>query len=182
MLSWARALPPCPMECRTTTRDDWEPQTTPARFRCWRTSHTAWRRRIELRKKTGAVRWGAPASLTRLDELAALAVWGLDRFDVQLCPGEIGKGLYKAIKKTAEGSTALLKHLAWPTPVNNRQAFAIAAFCWGGRDVSSVPSYALSVADFPTAKAERFDDHPGRQAGAQAEATHDLFGVGTPSC
>eukprot|EP00972_Heterocapsa_arctica_P094612 13952335-Heterocapsa_arctica.AAC.1 len=47
----------------------------------------------------------------------------------------------------------------WPTPVNNRQAFAIASFSWGGRCVAHVPLHALSVADFPTVRTETFDEH-----------------------
>eukprot|EP00972_Heterocapsa_arctica_P049987 7350540-Heterocapsa_arctica.AAC.1 len=49
--------------------------------------------------------------------------------------------------------------MGWPTPVNNRQAFAIASFTWGGRGVGHVPPYALSVADFPTFRTEVFDEH-----------------------
>eukprot|EP00972_Heterocapsa_arctica_P115355 16447276-Heterocapsa_arctica.AAC.1 len=64
---------------------------------------------------------GTPASINRTDELAVLTARGLDRFDVQMCSGEVGRNLYKAIKKTAESSTALFKKLGWPTPVNNRQ-------------------------------------------------------------
>eukprot|EP00972_Heterocapsa_arctica_P080061 11798698-Heterocapsa_arctica.AAC.1 len=45
---------------------------------------------------------GTPASINRTDELAVLTARGLDLFDVQMCPGEVGRNLYKAIKKTAE--------------------------------------------------------------------------------
>eukprot|EP00972_Heterocapsa_arctica_P074584 11007249-Heterocapsa_arctica.AAC.1 len=49
--------------------------------------------------------------------------------------------------------------MGWPTPINNRQAFAIASFSWGGRGVDHVPLHALSAADFPTVRSEAFDDH-----------------------
>eukprot|EP00972_Heterocapsa_arctica_P114114 16440854-Heterocapsa_arctica.AAC.1 len=84
---------------------------------------------------------------------------GMDNFRVEMCLGEVGRNLYKAIKKTAESSTGLYKKTGWPTPVNNRQAFAIASLSWGGRGVDSVPQHALSAADFPTVRAEAFDDH-----------------------
>eukprot|EP00972_Heterocapsa_arctica_P053248 7840691-Heterocapsa_arctica.AAC.1 len=51
---------------------------------------------------------GTPQSLNRHDTLAVLAARGLDRFDVQLCPGDTGVDLYRAIKKTAESSAALI--------------------------------------------------------------------------
>eukprot|EP00972_Heterocapsa_arctica_P073594 10867661-Heterocapsa_arctica.AAC.1 len=47
----------------------------------------------------------------------------------------------------------------WSTPVNNRQAFSIASFSWGGRCVAHVPQHALSVADFPTVRVEVFEEH-----------------------
>ena len=102
---------------------------------------------------------GTPSSLTRADEFAVLTARGLDRFEVALCPGEWGRGLYRAIKKTAESSSALFRHLKWPTPISNRMAFAISAFSWGGRGVAHVPLHALSAADFPTVRAEAFDEH-----------------------
>eukprot|EP00972_Heterocapsa_arctica_P066925 9876156-Heterocapsa_arctica.AAC.1 len=45
---------------------------------------------------------GSPASINRTDKLAVLTARGMDRFDVRLCPGELGTNLYRAIKKTAE--------------------------------------------------------------------------------
>eukprot|EP00972_Heterocapsa_arctica_P065647 9688633-Heterocapsa_arctica.AAC.1 len=51
---------------------------------------------------------GTPQSLTRTDVLAVLTARGLDRFVVQLCPGETGAEQYRAIKKTGESSTALI--------------------------------------------------------------------------
>eukprot|EP00972_Heterocapsa_arctica_P022995 3382126-Heterocapsa_arctica.AAC.1 len=49
--------------------------------------------------------------------------------------------------------------MGWPTPINNRQAFAIASFSWGGRGVGHVPLHALSAADFTMVRSEAFDDH-----------------------
>ena len=102
---------------------------------------------------------GTPSSLTRADEFAVLAARGLDRFEVALCPGEWGRGLHRAIKKAAESSTALFRHLKWPTPISYRMAFAISSFSLGGRGVAHVPPNALSAADFPTVRAEAFDEH-----------------------
>ena len=102
---------------------------------------------------------GTPSSLTGADEFAVLTARGLDRFEVALCPGEWGRGLYRAIKKTAESSTALFRHLKWPTPISNRMAFAVSSFSWGGRGVAHVSPHALSAADFPTVCAEAFDEH-----------------------
>ena len=76
---------------------------------------------------------GQPTSITRSDELSVLAIRGLDRFTVKLCSGEWGKPLYKAIKRTAETSTGLIKHIGWPTPISNRQAFGIASLSRGGK-------------------------------------------------
>ena len=58
---------------------------------------------------------GTPSSLRRADEFGVLTARGLGRFEVALCPREWGRGLCRAIKKTAESSTALFRHLKWPT-------------------------------------------------------------------
>ena len=88
-------------------------------------------------------------SITREDEFKVLAARGCNRFKVRICLDDVGKALTKSLPKTAECSSAMLKHRGWPTPMGYRKAYGIGAGCWGDRALSGAPHYSLTVAEWP---------------------------------
>eukprot|EP00971_Amphidinium_carterae_P153660 3046823-Amphidinium_carterae.1 len=79
---------------------------------------------------------------------------GCDRFDVPLAPTEVGREFIKSMKKLFLAGTGEYRRVGWPSPPTNRILLGMARLDWGGRDSKHLTASSLSIADFPTTRAE----------------------------
>ena len=73
---------------------------------------------------------------------------GCDTFDVQVCPGVLGRELFNSMKMMGDTMRHLLLITKFPVPMFNRIAFGFAASAFGGRNPQNAPPYCLTAADF----------------------------------
>ncbi|CAE7796727.1 unnamed protein product, partial [Symbiodinium necroappetens] len=75
-----------------------------------------------------------------------------------LRPSRAGKELFHSLKTAGAQGRPQMRALQFPVNVTNRVAYGLASLSIGGREVKSLPGYALSVADFPLTSEEDFDN------------------------
>jgi len=113
--------------------------------------------RREEEEKSGRV--GTLQSISKEDEYKLLAARGCGRYQVAICPDDVGRQFAKELMRVAEHSSALFKHHRWPTLINWRIAYGLATGSWGGKSVGTMSSWALGVGDWVTCPEELFDDY-----------------------
>ena len=69
-------------------------------------------------------------------------------FDVQVCPGLLGKDALQGLIRVHTYSRDIMIKLRWRTPLLHRHGLGVYTGPWGARAVQSMPWYALGVADF----------------------------------
>ena len=76
---------------------------------------------------------------------------------VEVCPDATGKELFDALKRACSHAKAKLQQIEWPCLVTNGIAYGLAAMHHGGKDHTTLPPWALSVAHAVTARPRDFD-------------------------
>ncbi|CAE7308056.1 unnamed protein product, partial [Symbiodinium necroappetens] len=101
---------------------------------------------------------GKLASIGRPEERLVFIVRGCDSLTVPVCACTTGKELFHSLKTAGAQGRPQMRALQFPVNVTNRVAYGLASLSIGGREVKSLPEYALSVADFPLTSEEDFDN------------------------
>ena len=101
---------------------------------------------------------GKLASIGRPEERLVFIVRGCDSLTVPVCACTTGKELFHSLKSAGAQGRPQMRALQFPVNVTNRVAYGLASLSIGGREVKSLPEYALSVADFPLTSEEDFDN------------------------
>ena len=89
------------------------------------------------------------------EELDVFLAQGCDTLTVEVCPTLLGHDLFYGLKRACHGAQSHLQQIGWPTLVNNRIAYGLAALSWGGRTCADLHPWCLSASDFPTAKMDQ---------------------------
>jgi len=102
---------------------------------------------------------GTLAAIHRGEELDVYLTRGCDTTSVEICAGLTGRELFHGMRRACEHSKHLMLAVKCPTTISNRIAWGTAALAWGGKDHLELPSWSLSVADFPLCRGEDFDNY-----------------------
>ena len=100
--------------------------------------------------------------LTKQRERVVYLVRGCDHYNVALCPGLLGKDLYRAGRRMQLHDTTALRALHVPVNLTNAILYGITAGEIGGKNFRSMPKYSLSSHHFPHTTEKQLDDYsPG---------------------
>ena len=115
-----------------------------------------------LRKATEGDRKSTPGTRSSIGSEEALDVYlarGCNTLTVEVCPDATGKELFDALKRACSHAKAKLQQIEWPCLVTNGIAYGLAAMHHGGKDHTTLPPWALSVAHAVTARPRDFDQY-----------------------
>ena len=104
---------------------------------------------------------GKVSSIGKVEERLVYLVRGCDALTVSVGAAVVGKELFYSLRATATQGRPQLRSIQFPVNIGNRVAFGLASMSIGGRDVRSIPEYALAASDFPLTTEEDFDSFGG---------------------
>ena len=113
-----------------------------------------------LRKATEGDKKGSPGTRSSIGNEEALDMYlarGCNTLTVEVCPDATGKELFDALKRACGHAKSKLQQIEWPCLITNGIAYGLAALHHGGKDHTTLPGWALSVAQAVTAKPRDFD-------------------------
>lgn len=104
---------------------------------------------------------GKVSSIGKVEERLVYLVRGCDALTVSVGAAVVGKELFYSLRATATQGRPQLRSIQFPVNIGNRVAFGLASMSIGGRDMRSIPEYALAASDFPLTTEEDFDSFGG---------------------
>ena len=104
---------------------------------------------------------GKVSSIGKVEERLVYLVRGCDALTVSVGAAVVGKELFYSLRATATQGRPQLRSIQFPVNIGNRVAFGLASMSIGGRDIRSIPEYALAASDFPLTTEEDFDSFGG---------------------